>query len=37
MSVSPNKANPPLVVDADRVLPAPVAAQRLKSIAGRHT
>jgi hypothetical protein len=36
MSISPNEANPPLIVDADRMLPAPILRQCLKPIAGRH-
>jgi hypothetical protein len=35
MSLSPNEANPPLVVDADRMLAAPILAQRFQSVAGR--
>src|ERR1700752_5476023 len=33
--VTPNKANPPLIVDADRMLSAPVALQRFQAIGGR--
>jgi hypothetical protein len=36
MVVSPNETNPPLIVDADRMLPLPLAAQRLQPIAGWH-
>jgi len=36
MPVSPNKTNPPLIVDADRMLPAPVLAQSLKPVSRRY-
>jgi hypothetical protein len=36
MAVFPNEANSPLVVDTDRMLPAPVALPRFKPVAGRH-
>ena len=36
IAVSPDKAQSPLVVDADAVLALPVAYQRLQSIAGRY-
>ena len=32
----PNKANPPLIIDADTVLPSSVAFKRLKSVAWWH-
>jgi len=35
--VAPDKADAPLVVDADAVLPFPVAFQRFKAVAGRGT
>jgi hypothetical protein len=35
IAVSPDKANPPLVVDADRMLSQPSGLQRFKTIAGR--
>lgn len=34
-AVSPNEANAPLIVDANAVLPLPVAAQGFQAIAGR--
>jgi len=34
-SLRPSETNPPLVVDADRVLPGSVALERLESIAGQ--
>jgi hypothetical protein len=36
MVVLPNEANPPLVVDADRVLADAIAFQCFEPIAGRH-
>ena len=36
IAVSPNKAQSPLIVDADAVLAFPVARQCLQPIAGRH-
>jgi len=35
--IRPDNANPPLIVNADTVLSVPVTAQRLQTIAGRHT
>src|SRR5262245_13197967 len=37
MSSSPDEANPPLVIDADRMLSASVFAQRFEPVARRHT
>jgi hypothetical protein len=34
---APHKADAPLVVDADRMLPAPIAAQRLQPTAWGHS
>jgi hypothetical protein len=36
MSVSPNEANPPLVVDADRMLSCALLLQRFEAIARRN-
>ena len=36
MAVCPDKANPPLVIDADAVLTLPVAFRRFQTIAGRY-
>jgi hypothetical protein len=36
-AVTPTKANPPLLVDADRVLSGPIAPECFKPIAGRRT
>jgi len=33
----PDEAYPPLVIDADRVLPLPISSQRFKPIARGHT
>jgi hypothetical protein len=35
--LSPDKANPPAVVDADRVLTAPITLQRFEAVRGRYT
>src|SRR5689334_7107511 len=35
--VSPDKTNPPLFVDADRMLSSPILLQRFQTVAGRHT
>jgi hypothetical protein len=35
LALLPDKADPPLVVDADRMLPGPVASQGLKPVARR--
>jgi hypothetical protein len=35
--VSPDKANPPLIVDPDTVLPAAAPFQSFKAIAGRRS
>jgi hypothetical protein len=37
MSIAPDKANSPLLIDADRVLAFPVASQSLQLIAGRRS
>lgn len=37
VSVFPDEANPPLIVDADAVLPLPVSRKGLKSIPGRYS
>src|SRR5437762_13703735 len=37
VAVLPDEADAPLVVDADAVLPRPVALQRLEPVAGRHS
>src|SRR5437868_12824238 len=37
MAFLPDKANPPLIVDPDRVLPASITSESLKPIGGRHT
>jgi uncharacterized protein YcnI len=37
MAIDPNKANAPLVVDADAVLPSTVAAQSFQPVAGWYT
>jgi hypothetical protein len=37
MSISPGKTNPPLIIDAKRMLALPVLRQRLEPIAGRHS
>jgi hypothetical protein len=37
MAIGPNKANTPLVVDADAVLPSSVATQSFQPVAGRYT
>ncbi len=34
--VAPDKADAPLLVDADRMLSAPLAGERLQPVAGRH-
>jgi hypothetical protein len=36
-SFPPNKADSPPVIDADRILPRPLALHCLKTIAGRNT
>src|SRR5262245_26011345 len=36
MALTPDEADPPLVVDADRMLAAPIALQRLQPVAGRN-
>jgi hypothetical protein len=36
-AVPPNKTYPPLIVDANAVLPLAVAVQRLQTITRRHT
>ncbi len=36
ISLAPNKAYPPLLVDTNGVLTLPIAFQRLKMISGRH-
>jgi len=36
MAVLPNKANPPLIVDADRMLTAPLSFQGFEPVTGRH-
>lgn len=36
MAVCPDKANPPLIIDADAVLTLPVVFQRFQTIAGRY-
>jgi len=36
MAISPDEADPPLVVDADRMLPAAIAFQRFETIGGRN-
>jgi hypothetical protein len=36
VSVAPDETKPPLLVDPDRVLSAPVAAERLQAVAGRN-
>jgi hypothetical protein len=36
-SFPPNKADSPLVIDANQILARPVALQRFKAIAGRNT
>lgn len=35
-AILPDKAYPPLIVDADTVLALPAAPQRFEAIAGRH-
>jgi hypothetical protein len=35
--LSPDKANPPLVVESDRVLTAPIALQRFEAVRRRNT
>jgi hypothetical protein len=35
-SVMPSKTDPPLLIDADAVLPPPIALQRFEPIAGRY-
>src|SRR5438067_12884431 len=35
--LSPDKANPPSVVDSDRVLAAPIALQGFEAVRGRYT
>ena len=35
--VGPGEADPPLLVDADAVLPGSVSAKCLKAVAGRHS
>ncbi len=37
MPIAPHKADPPLLIDADRVLPLPVASQSLQLITGRRS
>jgi hypothetical protein len=37
MAISPNKTDPPLLIDADRMLSLPIAAQRLQLIARRRS
>jgi hypothetical protein len=36
-SLFPDEAYPPLVIDADRVLPLPISSHRFKPIARGHT
>src|SRR5262245_2405237 len=36
IALSPDEADPPLVVDADRMLTAPIALQGLQPVARRH-
>src|SRR5205085_10255356 len=36
MAISPDETDPPLVVDADRMLPAAIAFQRFETIGGRN-
>jgi hypothetical protein len=33
--IAPGETNPPLIIDADRVLPSPVALERFESVAWR--
>jgi len=35
VSVAPDETDPPLVVDPDRMLSAPVASKRFQAVAGR--
>jgi hypothetical protein len=35
-ALSPNETYAPLIVDADRVLPFPIARQRFEAISRRH-
>src|ERR1700751_5806716 len=37
MPISPDKTDPPLVVDTDRMLAMSVLRQRLEPVAGRHS
>ena len=37
MSISPDKTDPPLVVDTNRMLAMSVLRQRLEAVAGRHS
>ena len=37
LAVAPNKAYPPLIIDANAARPLAVTAQRLQTIARRHT
>jgi hypothetical protein len=34
--IRPDEAYPPLIIDADAVLPVPISLQSLKPVAGRH-
>ncbi|MDR6873735.1 hypothetical protein J2Y55_004764 [Bosea sp. BE125] len=36
LALLPDEADPPLIVDADRVLPCPIATQRLQPVSRRH-
>ena len=36
MAFCPDKANPPLIIDADAVLTLPVVFQRFQTLAGRY-
>src|SRR6056297_563292 len=36
VAVSPGKTGPPLVIDADAVLPLPVPLEPLQPVSGRH-
>lgn len=37
LALAPHETNPPLIVDANTILPSTVALQSLKTISGRHT
>ncbi len=35
--IAPDKADPPLIVDSDRILTVPISSQRLQSIPGKRS